>query len=207
MPVVVAVLRFEVADGPHILISHYIDRQCSVDTPTKPWRKSPSISIFHHFSKRSPCWWYYVISQFTVFTFCPTYNHLYLKVSWFNSNFWLILSPFITISQSSILVGSTPPHFRIWRILSVLLKWRIISQYIPQKMLKSSKILHFLLLSPPPSPRQVQSFAQWLRDYPAKEKVVIAGHQGSEVQHHNVSQRDWTKEYHGFIRDSSGFIF
>lgn len=42
-------------------------------------------------------------------------------------------------------------------------------------MLKSSKILHFLLLSPPPSPRQVQSFAQWLRDYPAKEKVVIAG--------------------------------
>ena len=63
------------------------------------------------------------------------------------------------------------------------------------------------MLSPPPSPRQVQSFAQWLRDYPAKEKVVIAGHQGSEVQHHNVSQRDWTKEYHGFIRDSSGFIF
>jgi outer membrane protein OmpA-like peptidoglycan-associated protein len=57
-------------------------------------------------------------------------------------------------------------------------------------MLKSSKILHFLLLSHPPSPQQVQSFAQWLRDYPAKEKVVIAGHQGSEVQHHNVSQRD-----------------
>jgi outer membrane protein OmpA-like peptidoglycan-associated protein len=57
-------------------------------------------------------------------------------------------------------------------------------------MLKSSKILHFLLLRHPPSPQQVQSFAQWLRDYPAKEKVVIAGHQGSEVQHHNVSQRD-----------------
>ena len=80
-PVVVAVLRFEVADGLHILISHYIDRQCWLILPRNRG-ESLHLSPFFIICPRDPhVGDIVVISQFTVFTFCPTYNHLYLKVS------------------------------------------------------------------------------------------------------------------------------